>query len=85
MFEISLTFLESPSLIFAASSGLKGVIIEFYCIIIESAIENAKAVSLPPSPIITDNIGVSRFNLVDINSLIENARPEYSDLRDNSG
>ena len=52
---------------------------------IESAIENAKAVSLPPSPIITDNIGVSRFNLVDINSLIENARPEYSDLRDNSG
>ena len=47
--------------------------------------ENARAVSLPPSPIMTDKIGDSKLNLLDINSLIEYARPEYSDFKDNSG
>ena len=45
--------------------------IEFFCIIIESAIENANAVSLPPSPIIIESMGVSKLNLFDSNSLIE--------------
>mgnify|MGYP003317291065 CR=1 FL=1 len=50
-----------------------------------SAFEIASAVSLPPSPIMTDKMGDSKLNLVEINSLIEKASPEYSDFKDNSG